>query len=73
MKDKKYSPVIFLNSIYLTNTYTEYMLEFYMNNSVKIEQLPIDKQIIEENFKIPSDQEIQMKMINDILYIVVDL
>ena len=73
LKDKKYSPVIFLNSIYLTNTYTEYMLEFYMNNSVKIEQLPIDKQIIEENFKIPSDQEIQMKMINDILYIVVDL
>ena len=49
------------------------MLEFYMNNNVEIDQQPIDKQVIEENFKIPSDKEIQMKMINDILYIVIDL
>lgn len=44
-----------------------------MDESERLQKVVADKKIVDENFENPSDEEIQIKYIDDVLYVVVDL
>ena len=45
----------------------------YGEKNIKLEKQFADKEIVDKYFENPSEEEIQIKYINNILYVVVDL
>ena len=67
------SEITFYNSLYLLARDFNSMFEIYGDKDIKLEKQFADKEIIDKYFENPSDEEIQIKYIDDILYVVVDL
>lgn len=65
------SEITFYNSLYLLARDFNSMFEIYGNPNIKLEKQFADEKIVEENFKNPSSEEIQIKYIDEILYVVV--
>ncbi len=73
LRERKYSDIVIRNSCYLLDRNFKQLLATYMDESDKLQKVVADKKIVDENFENPSDEEIQIKYINDVLYVVVDL
>ena len=67
------SEITFYNSSYLMSRDFYKTFIIFWGNDLNLEKVMADPEIVEENFDNPSDEEIQIKYINDILYVIVDL
>lgn len=67
------SEITFYNSLYLLARDFKSMFEIYGNKNINLEKQYADKENIDKYFENPSDEEIQIKYIDDVLYVVVDL
>lgn len=73
LRERKYSDIVIKNSCYLLDRNFKQLLATYMDESERLQKVVADKKIVDENFENPSDEEIQIKYIDDVLYVVVDL
>ena len=72
--DKLYnSEITFYNSYYLLARDCDTLMNLYMDDSIYLEKQMADEKIVDEYFENPSDEEIQIKYIAEVLYVVVDL
>ena len=67
------SEITFYNSYYLLSRDFNNMFGIYGDKNVKLDKQFADKEIVDKYFENPSEEEIQIKYINNILYVVVDL
>lgn len=67
------SEITFYNSYYLLSRDFSNMFGIYGDKNIKLEKQYADKEIVDKYFENPSDEEIQIKYIDDVLYVVVDL
>ena len=67
------SEMTFYNSYYLLSRDFSNMFGIYGDKNIKLEKQYADKEIVDKYFENPSDEEIQIKYIDDVLYVVVDL
>lgn len=67
------SEIIFYNSYYLLSRDFSNMFGIYGDKNIKLEKQFADKETVDKYFENPSNEEIQIKYIDEILYVVVDL
>ena len=72
LKEYNYSNITYNNSLYLLGIYTNRMLDYYMGGEFKLKNRLAEQEVIEKYFDNPSDQELQMKAIDNTLYVVID-
>ena len=68
-----YDRITYDKSLYLKGMYTTYMLNFYMNRNYKLTRKIYDENVILENFGVKNSKQLEMKNIDGVLYIVIDL
>ena len=67
------SEITFYNSYYLLSRDFSNIFGIYGEKNIKLEKQYADKEIVDKYFENPSDEEIQIKYIDNVLYVVVDL
>lgn len=67
------SEITFYNSYYLLSRDFNNMFGIYGSKNIKLEKQFADEEIVDKYFEKPSNEEIQIKYIDEILYVVVDL
>ena len=71
-KNREYGKLVFEQSIYLKGMYTVSLHEFYTGRHLTTVQ-DFTEELEQTYFENPSDQELQFKNIDDVLYILIDL
>ena len=72
IKEYNYSNITYNNSFYLLGIYTSRMLDYYMGGGFYLKSKLAEQKVIEKYFDNPSDQEVQMKLIDNTLYVLID-